>query len=284
VVEYTLAEGGTAPAAPSDYVNFTVMDASVPPVTVTGAAGTAQSVSHTNHPWNNVGTANKGQLDGMTIVLDNIATNEAAFDTDGWLRLNISSEYDAWKSGKGFMIYFNPAKTRVNAGKTTNGNINTGAYWYVDFSVALGNKIAIQFEKSSNTIGGAAAWKITINGGSFYVKEDKFDIDDFNNVFCTLGAFTYGAPTEIINSTTTYNITGFQFGGSNPAGTGRRTLGDVNGDTNVDILDLLLIKSHITGAITLKNDDFNAANLNGDDDVDVDDLNLIIAMLLKIGQ
>jgi hypothetical protein len=51
-----------------------------------------------------------------------------------------------------------------------------------------------------------------------------------------------------------------------------RYKGDVNGDGRITIDDMLLIKLHIIGKITLSGEDYESADVNGDGLVNVSDL------------
>ena len=52
-------------------------------------------------------------------------------------------------------------------------------------------------------------------------------------------------------------------------------LGDINNAGEIDVEDLLLIKKHVLGIITLTGEQFGRADVNGDTKADVEDLLLI---------
>ena len=51
--------------------------------------------------------------------------------------------------------------------------------------------------------------------------------------------------------------------------------GDINGDGNVDILDVALLRAHIVGNKTLTDDEVKIADVNGDNNADIIDVALI---------
>lgn len=53
------------------------------------------------------------------------------------------------------------------------------------------------------------------------------------------------------------------------------TLGDLNGDGEVDIMDLTALRRYVAGLIKLDADRLAAADLNGDGEVDIMDLTIL---------
>ena len=56
--------------------------------------------------------------------------------------------------------------------------------------------------------------------------------------------------------------------------------GDANDDENVDVLDLVMVVSHILGELTLSGGSFYAADMNSDGIINIQDIILIINLIL----
>ena len=171
---------------------------------VSGDAGAAKTVQYCGPNYGRVTTAAAGNMDGLTITLEEFSGSTAGCAAIIWLSNNQYGWHNDIANIGGYGIMFYPTLNYVELTYVSDTGAGPEVRPTVSLGAALGNKVTFTFNKNAD-----GSWKATVNDTVINIAAaDLSGLKDTEQVYLSIGSFNFFGYEESV----TCKITACAFG------------------------------------------------------------------------